>query len=418
LSEGGSQRLSRNSDFLKLWTAQSVSVLGSAITNLALPTAAILQLHANAFEVGILAGLQRLPFLFFSLHAGAWLDRVNRRPVMIACDVGRALVLASIPAAGVIGVLGLGQLYLAAFLVGVFTVFFDVAYLAFLPAIVPRQQLMAGNQRVQMTLSIANLAGPGLAGILIQLVGAARAITANSLSFLVSALVIGLVRAEPVIEPRTSPSRMRDEIAEGVRWVFRHPLLRIQLVGLTVGGFGLLMTIPVILVYVYGTLHLTPGVTGAVFVLEGLASLVGFWLAPRVVRRLRLGNTMWASQVGMGLGIALVPLASFGQPVLLLALFLMLTGVSDSIQDLNQVTIRQSVTPDHLQGRMNATFRLFFWGSWSVASFVGGALASWIGAAPTIVIGGGMSVAAAALIALSPLGRLRERATSELILES
>ena len=406
-----------NPDFLKLWAAQSVSVLGSAITSLALPTAAILQLHANVFEVGVLAALQRLPFLVLSLPAGAWLDRVNRRPVMIVCDLGRGLILATIPVAGALGILGLGQLYVAGLLVGSFTVFFDVAYLAFLPALVPRADLLAGNQRLQMTGSIAALAGPGLAGILIQLLGAARAITANSITFLFSAGMLLLIRAE-ASGGTPAVTSIRDEIAEGWRWVFGNRLLRSQLIGLTMGGFGLFMALPVILVFIYGSLRLTPGVAGAVFVVEGAASLVGLWLAPRVVRRLNLGRTMWVSQVGMGLGVAAIPLASLGPAVLLLALALIVVGISDSVQDLNQVTLRQSLTPARLQGRMNATFRLFFWGSGPVAALAGGALASWIGAAPTIVAGGGLSMLAAAAIALSPLGRLREHATSELLPET
>ena len=410
--------LTRNPDFMKLWGAQSVSVLGSAITSLALPTAAILTLHANPFEVGLLAGLQRLPFLFFSLPAGAWLDRVNRRPVMIVCDLGRATVLASIPIAAVFNVLGLGQLYLAAFLVGAFTVFFDVAYLAYLPALVSREDLMGGNQRMQMTSWLSSLVGPGLAGILIQAVGAALAIAANSVSFLASALLLTLIRGEPRIEPAAAATSLRQEIAEGLRWVFQHRLLRSQLVGLTLGFFGFYLAQPVILIYVYNNLHLAPAVVGGVFVLEGVAGVAGLAVAPRVVRRLTLGTTMWASQIGIGLGLMAMTLASVGQPLILLALALLLVGFADSIQDVNQVTLRQSLTPDRLQGRMNATFRLFFWGSGPIASLLGGALATLLGAAPTIVIGGGLCILVAAFIAVSPLGRIKERATSELSREA
>lgn len=409
--------LTRNPDFLKLWAAQSVSVVGSAVTNLALPTAAILALHANPFEVGLLAGLQRLPFLFFSLPAGAWLDRVNRRPVMIACDIGRAAVLATIPVAGVLGHLALWQLYLAAFAVGSLTVFFDVAYLAYLPALVSRQDLLAGNQRLQMTRSVADLAGPGLAGLLIQLVGAASAVTANSVSFGFSAVMLVLIRAEPRV-PSRPPSRMRDEIAEGLRWVFRHALLRSQLIGLTLAGFGFFLALPMELVFAYDNLRLTPGLVGLVFVLAGVSGLLGLWLAPHVVRLLSLGRTMWVTQVGVGLGFLLVPVAGFGLPLLVLAVAEAMIGLFDSVQDVNQVTIRQILTPPRLQGRMNATFRLFYWGSWPLASFAGGALGSAIGAAPTIAIGGLMGVLSAAIIAFSPLGRLRERAPEELAAEA
>jgi hypothetical protein len=409
---GQAPGLTRNPDFLKLWAAQSVSVVGTAVTNLALPTAAILALHADPFEVGLLAGLQRLPFLFFSLPAGAWLDRVNRRPVMIACDLGRAAVLATIPVAGVLGQLALWQLYLAAFAVGSLTVFFDVAYLAYLPALVARQDLLAGNQRLQMTRSIADLAGPGLAGLLIQVVGAARAVTANSISYGFSALMLILIRAEPRVPPRP-PSRMRDEIVEGLRWVLGQPLLRSQLIGLTLAGFGFFFALPMELVFAYENLRLTPGVVGGVFVLAGVSGLFGLWIAPRVVRVLTLGRTMWVTQVGVGLGFMLVPVAGFGLPVLVLAVAEAMIGLFDSVQDVNQVTLRQTLTPPRLQGRMNATFRLCYWGSWPLASFAGGAVGSVIGASPTIAIGGLMGVLSAAIIAFSPLGRLRVRAPEE-----
>jgi MFS family permease len=410
--------LTRNPDFLKLWAAQSVSVIGSAITNLALPTAAILALHANPFEVGFLAALQRLPFLFFSLPAGAWLDRVNRRPVMIACDLGRGAVLAIVPVAGLLGLLALWQLFLAAFLVGTLTVFFDVAYLAYLPALVSRRDLLGGNQRMQMTSSVANLVGPGLGGILIQLIGAAFAIAANSASFVFSAVMLLLIRAEPRIPARTSPSRMRDEIAEGLRWVFHHPLLRSQLIGLTLAGFGFFFALPMVLVFAYDNLHLTPGLVGGVFVLEGVASLVGLSIAPRVVRALRLGPTMWVTQIGVGAGFMLIPLAAVTAPLLVLAVSQAIIGLFDSVQDVNQVTLRQTLTPPRLQGRMNATFRLFYWGSWPIASIAGGAFGALAGAGPTIIVGGAMGVLSAAIIAFSPLGRLRERATEELGLET
>ena len=409
--------LNRNPEFLKLWAGQSISVVGTAVTNLALPTAAILALHAGPFQVGLLAGLQRLPFLFFSLPAGAWLDRVNRRPVMIACDLGRAAALAVIPIAGALGVLALWQLYLAAFAVGTLTVFFDVAYLAYLPALVPRRDLLGGNQRLQMTRSVADLAGPGLAGILIQLVGAARAVTANSVSYGFSALMLLLIRAEPRIPPRP-PSRLRDEIVEGLRWVFRHPLLRSQLVGLTLAGFGCFLALPMGLVFAYDDLRLTPGLVGGVYVLAGASGLAGLSIAPRVVRVLNLGRTMWVTQIGVGLGFMLIPLAVFGLPLLVLAVAEVVIGLFDSVQDVNQVTIRQTLTPPRLQGRMNATFRLFYWGSWPLASFAGGALGSVIGAAPTIAIGGAMGVLSAAIIAFSPLGRLTERSTAELETEA
>jgi predicted MFS family arabinose efflux permease len=380
--------------------------LGSAVTILALPTAAILLLHAHALEVGLLAGLQRLPFLFLSLHAGAWLDRVQRRPVMIACDLARAAVLASVPIAAGLHHLVLGQLYLVALLLGVFTVFFDVGYLSLLPSLLSRRELMSGNQLMQAAHATSDLAGPGLGGLLIQVFGAASAITVDAASYLVSAAMLFWIRTGDAKPAAREPTPMLTEIAEGLRWVFTHPLLRSQLLGLTLGGFGLFMAIPQLLVYAYGSLRLGPGVVGAVFVLEGGAGLLGLWASPRVTAGLGLGRTMWVTQVGMGVAFMAIPLASLGAPAVVLGATMLLTGFSALIQDVNQVTLRQSLTPDRLQGRMNAVFRLFFWGSWPLASFSGGFLASAIGAAPAILAGGALTVAAALVIALSPIGRI------------
>ena len=397
---------------MKLWAAQGVSVFGTAITQLALPTAAILALHATPFEVGALAAAQRLPFVFFTLPAGAWLDRVHRRPVMIACDVGRAAALALIPVAATLHVLALWHLFAAAFVVGSLTVFFDVGYLAYLPALVSRGDLLGANQRLQMTYSVASLVGPGLAGVLIQLASAARAITANSVTFLFSALMLLWIRAEPKIAARP-PTRLREEIAEGLRWVFDHRLLRSELIGITLGGFGYQFALPVALIFVYEVIHLSPALAGLVFVVEGVATLVGLSLAPRIVQGLRLGRTMWVSQVGIGLGWLLFPAAVLGAPLVVLTASLLLIGFSDSVQDVNQVTLRQTLTPPRLQGRMNAVFRLFYWGSWPIASFLGGAFANFTGPVAAILAGGAMGLAASAVIARSPLGRLRERSTAE-----
>lgn len=171
-------------DFLKLWAGQTVSELGSSITLLALPTAAVIGFHANAFQVGLLAATSRVPFPFLSLLAGVVVDRLPRRPILIVCDVGRCLVLASIPLAAMLNLLSLPQLFVTAFASGVLTVFFDVAYLSYVPVLAGRDELIDANARLQLGGSFAQVAGPGLAGLLVQLLGAARAIAADAGSFL------------------------------------------------------------------------------------------------------------------------------------------------------------------------------------------------------------------------------------------
>ncbi len=404
----------RDRDFLRLWIGQTASSVGSAITSLALPTAAILVLHAGPLEVGLLAAFQRLPFLFLTLFAGAWLDRVRRRPVMIAADVARGLLLAAIPLAAFLGLLSMVELYVVAVVLGVFTVFFDIGVLSFLPGLIGREQLTEGYMKLDTSFSIANLVGPGLGGVLIQLISAPIALIGNAATYLISAVMLIFIRRPEPELGRSAPgapaaSRIRDEIAEGLRWVFGHPVLRSELLGITSAIFGLVMVQPLVLVFAYRSLHFSPSLLGAIFTLEGVAGLVGLWASARVVRLLGVGPTMWLTQVVVALGTLLMPVAQFGQPIVVMGGSLLVIGVAASIQDVNQVTLRQSLTPDRLQGRMNAIYRLFYWGSMPVASFLGGFLGDRLGASTAIEIGGVIALGAAIVIALSALGRLPQR---------
>jgi len=213
----------RHGDFMKLWSAQTISQFGSQITFLALPLAAIIILEASAFEVAVLGALEFAPWLLLSLPAGAWVDRMRRRPVLIAADVGRAVALASVPAAYAVDVLTLWQLYAVGFLTGCLTVFFDIAYQSYLPSLVERRQLAEGNSKLEISRSGAQLGGPGLAGALVDLVTAPVAILGDAISFLVSAFFLGTIRREESVERPIERTRLRVEIVEGLRFVLGHP---------------------------------------------------------------------------------------------------------------------------------------------------------------------------------------------------
>jgi MFS family permease len=407
----GGSRLWRHPDFLKLWSGQTISVVGSEITVLALPTVAILQFHSSAFVVGLLVGTQRLPFLVLTLFTGVLADRVRRRPLMIIADAGRALALASIPIAFLLHALTLAQLFAVALLMGVGNVLFDIAYLAYLPSLVGQADIVEGNNKLNTSFSIALLAGPGLGGILVQAIGAARAIGINAFSYLISVLTLLWIR-EPEPAPRQGgqESSVMAELREGVRLVFHHPLLRSLMAMMTSDSIAEQLAIPIYLVFFYRQLHLTPAEAGIIFAGFGAGAFVGALLTSRAVATLGLGRAMLLGVTGTPLGLAAVPLALFLPPVPWVFFANFVAGVGLTVMDIQQVSLRQAVTPARLQGRMNATYRTFFWGVWPLANFAGGFLADRIGFVATFLIAAGVGLIPLVIVIASPIGRLRSHA--------
>lgn len=390
-----------------------MSVFGSQVTLLAVPTVAILILHAGPFQVGVLSALEFLAFPTLGLVAGVYADRLRRRPIMILCDIGRALALGSIPLAFVLGVLRLEQLYLVALLTGIFTVFFDVSYQSYLPALVDRPNLIEGNTKLEVTRSAAQISGPAIAGFLIQWIGGAKAIAVDALSFLLSAIaIITIKKPEPEPKPGTASGATGfiPEMREGIDVVFKNPIL--WRIAATTGttNFGSNMIFgAVFLVFAYRDLHLSAAVVGIIFGIGSVGGLVGALLASRAARTLGLGLTLAVAIAIGGLANLAIPLASLGAaPVILSALgFITLTMVP--IYNINQVSLRQAITPDRVQGRMNATMRTIVWGTIPIGAFVGGILGTAIGVVPTVVVGSLIEALAALWIVLGPVIRLKEQ---------
>ena len=261
-------RLWRHPDFLKLWAGETVSEFGSQVTLLAVPTVAILVLHAGPFQVGVLSALEFLAFPTLGLVAGVYADRLRRRPIMIACDIGRLLALGSIPVAFVLDALTLQQLYIVALLTGIFTVFFDVSYQSYLPALVDRPNLIEGNTKLEVTRSASQISGPAVAGLLIQWIGGARAVAVDALSFLASALALALITT-PEPEPRPSTASgatgFIPEMREGIDVVFKSPILwRIAGCTATTNLGSNMIFGAVFLVFAYRDLHLSAAVVGII----------------------------------------------------------------------------------------------------------------------------------------------------------
>src|SRR5579871_5916215 len=287
----------RHSEFRKLWAGQAISEVGSQVSQLAIPLAAALVLNATPAQMGLLGAFDFAPFLLLSLFAGVWVDRVKRRPVMIASDVGRTILLGSIPAAGALGLLRIEQLYVVGLLSGVLTVFFDVAYQAYLPVLISREHLVEGNSKLEVSRSIAQIAGPGIGGALVQVITAPSAVLVDSLSFLASVISLLLIRApepEPVRRAGKEGS-MWAELREGLAVVVSNPLLR-SIAGCT-GTSNLFSNgmMAVFILYLTRQLGLPPAVVGLVFAAGGPGALVGSMLAGWLSERFGLGNTIIGS---------------------------------------------------------------------------------------------------------------------------
>jgi len=403
--------LLRHPDFLKLWTGQSVSLFGSQVTRLALPFVAILSLHATPAQMGILGAVQLAPFLLLGLFVGVWVDRLPRRPILIAADIGRALLLSAIPLMALTHTLRIEYLFIVGFLLGTLELFFDVAYMSFLPSLIEREQLVDGNSMLQMSDSVAQVAGPGLGGALVQVVTAPLAILTDALTFLASAISIIAIGAREEAVQADERRNVWRELREGLKLVIGNPLLR------AIGGCTATLNLfanalfTVYMLYCTGPLGLKPAVIGAMFAIGGLSTVAGTLLASRAAGRFGVGPMLIASPFVIGLASLLIPLAG-GPPlvaVLLLIAAQVLFGLGRPIFDINQLSLRQAITPARLQGRVNASMLFIMWGVIPIGSLLGGLLGTTIGLRQTLAVGAvGMSLAFIWVL-FSPIRGLRRQ---------
>jgi MFS family permease len=403
----------RQPDFVRLWAGHTISRFGSEISQLAIPLTAALVLNASAAQMGVLGAVEFAPFLLLSLFAGVWVDRLPRRPILIVADVGRALLLGSIPLAAIYGVLSIEQLYIVGAGTGVLTVFFDVADMAFLPALVSREHLVEGNSKLEVSRSVAQILGPGVGGALVQIVTAPIAVALDALSFIASMLFLITIRVpEPAVKRPSGPqASVWSDIKEGLGVVVSNPLLR-SIAGCT-GTANLFSNAMNVIFVLYATrsLGLQPAEIGLIFAAAGPGALLGSVVAGRAARAFGLGRTIIVSIALGGLAGLIVPLASGPRPVVvaLLVLSYAVFGFGSPVYNINQVSLRQAITPDRLQGRMNASMRFIVWGTIPVGALLGGALGDAIGLWPTLLIGAVGQLLAPLWVLLSPVRALREQ---------
>ena len=396
-------------DFMKLWTAQTISQFGSGIGGTALELTAVLVLAATPAEMGLLGAVGSAPVLVIGLLAGVWVDRLRRRPILMAADIGRALLLLSIPLAFVFGVLHIVQLYVVAALVGVLTVFFDVADQSLLPTLVHRDQLVEANSKLGTSSSLAEIGGPALGGVLVQVLKAPFAIVIDAVSFLLSALALSLIRkAEPAPAPEAHASIRRD-VQEGLRVVLGNPVLR-ALAGSSgmftfFGNFiGTMYTL-----YAVRELGVPPALVGSLIGLGGIGALLGALIASRVTRRFGLGHTLIGTLGFAGLISLMIPLAG-GPPLVagtILGVNQLVSDVAIAVYLINDVSLRQAIIPERLLGRANASMHFLVGGAGPVGALVAGAVGEAFGPRLALVIGSFGIMAAVSWLVFSPVRRLQ-----------
>jgi MFS family permease len=378
----------QHGNFRRLWAGQTVSQFGSQLTEVALPLTAALALQASAVEMGLLGAAATAPVLFLGLFAGVWVDRRTRRPLLIAADLGRAVLLLPIPLLAWLGALRMEVLYAVAFGVGALTMLFELAYQAFLPSVVSREELVEGNSKLEVSRSAARVAGPGVAGVLVDLISAPMTIVLDALSFLGSAFF--LARTQRVEAPRPAAPRrpvLRD-IGEGLRLVGSNPILRAIAGCTTTANLFRSMLQTVLVLYLTRDLGAGAALVGAVFAASNLGFLAGALVSGRAAARYSLGKVLIGATLVATLGALLVPVArgplQIAVPLLVLGQGLGSLGAA--AYSINQLSLRQAATPDHILGRVSASMRFFVIGILTVGALVGGALGELIGLWSTVLV--------------------------------
>lgn len=399
----------RHRDFLLLWGGQTVSDMGSAVTTLALPLLAVSVLKATTFQVSLIIFLTYLAYLLITLPAGVLVDQVRKHGLMMWCDVARVVLVGSIPIVAVLGSVTLWQIYLVALFGGALSVFFDVAYQSYVPALVQGEQLVDANGKLGTTNSFAGLLGPSIGGALVGLIGAAKAVAVDAASFAISALSLILIRTpEAKPERRAEHVTFRAAMNEGLRFVVKHPILRrIVACTSTANLFGSSIQ-AVEIVFLVRVLHAGPALVGLLFSLGAVGGLVGGLTAGWFAKKFGSARIIWASLLLPAPLLVLIPLATPGWGTLLFAVGNIVFSLTSLLYNSAQVSYRQRICPPELLGRMNASVRWIVWGTLPLGALMGGALGTWIGIRPTIWIGVVGCAFAGLFVFFSPLRKMRD----------
>jgi MFS family permease len=383
----------RRRDFRLLLLGQTTSQLGAQVSGVAVPLLAVLTLGASPLQLGLVTAASTLAFAVIGLPAGAWVDRRRRRPILVAGDLSRTVLLLSIPVAALLEVLTLTQLIVVSLLAGVARVFFDVGYQSYLPAVTGQDRLLGANSAMETVRAGGQVAGPGIGGWLVAVVGAADVVLFQTVTFAVSAASLLAIRAtEPQTPVPAGRPALRAQIAEGLRFVARTPPLRATAITSATGNLAFAIASAVGVVFMVRTLHLTPTAVGIVMALGSVTVMAGAALTPRLARTVGSARIIWVSLALSGPIGLLTPLARPGWPVALLLVGTAAGELGQIVYAITNVTLRQRLCPAHLLGRVNATVRFLIMGMFPVGALLGGTLGEIVGVRVALWLSGGLIV--------------------------
>ena len=407
---GKRRSLARHPDFRRLWVGDAFGQLGFQLTSIALPVLAVRDLDATEWQMGLLTAAETAAFLVIGLPTGAWVDRMRKRRVLVAADLVRAATLAVVVALALTGNASMAVLYAGALVMSVATVFFDVAHQSYVPGLVGLAHIGEGNAKLQATQSVAGVAGPALGGALLRVVLAPVLLAVNAVTYLVSAFALSRIRKPEELPPREHRRPLKEEIAEGLRFVVRQPLLRRIVACTAIGNLFGAAAGAVTVIFALRELGLDEAAYGTVLSASAVGGLLGAVASDRLVRWFGEGRVIPLSALAFAPGAALTPLAAVlpfpPQATLIAGGVLFYLAVV--VYNVAQVSFRQRVCPPALLGRMNASVRFIVWGTTPIGGLLGGWLGHTFGATTTLWVGAAGAVVAALPVLFSPLLRMRE----------
>jgi predicted MFS family arabinose efflux permease len=398
--------------FVKFWIAATTSSFGTAVTDVAVPLLAVLTFHASALQVAALVAIEQVSWLLIGLPAGVWVDRWSRRAVLVLCDLGRAALIISIPVAAVLGVLTLTQLFIVAALAGLLSVFFEIAQMSVVPTLVSTDQLANANGKLSATVTGADLAGAGAAGLLVQLLGAPLALLTDGVSFLVSGMLLRDIPKRPAEHEPAARRRFAHDLTEGLRITFKDPFFRTTTLSTAVSNFCAAGQHALMVVFLVNTLHTPTAVVGVLAGVGGVGGIAGASMAGKLAERYSSGTVWRAALLLAPLFTLLIPTSTHGWGLTPLIVGGIGQSASLAVANILSGSARQALCPASVIGRLSASSRVITWGVIPIGALTMGALATATTIRDTLWVVAIGFVAPPLIIRLSALWKVRDLQTA------